>query len=112
LLARRTFRGKAFLAAIMDLPLVIPHPVAGIALLLVLGRSSAVGSALYAAGLRVAGSPTGIICAMLFVSAPLYVSAARESFARVDARFEAVARTLGDDAWRAFARRSSCGRAP
>jgi molybdate/tungstate transport system permease protein len=59
---------------------------------------------LYAAGLRVAGSPTGIICAMLFVSAPLYVSAARESFARVDARFEAVARTLGDDAWRAFAR--------
>jgi molybdate/tungstate transport system permease protein len=41
---------------------------------------------------------------MLFVSAPLYVSAARESFARVDARFEAVARTLGDDAWRAFAR--------
>ena len=88
----------------MDLPLVIPHPVAGIALLLVLGRASAVGSALYAAGIRVAGSPTGIICAMLFVSAPLYVSAARESFARVDARFEAVARTLGDDAWRAFAR--------
>jgi molybdate/tungstate transport system permease protein len=104
LLARRSFRGKSFLAAIMDLPLVIPHPVAGIALLLALGRSSAVGSALYAAGLRVAGSPTGIICAMLFVSAPLYVSAARESFARVDARFEAVARTLGDDAWRAFAR--------
>jgi molybdate/tungstate transport system permease protein len=103
-LARRTFRGKAVVAAIMDLPLVIPHPVAGIALLLVLGRASAVGSALYAAGLRVAGSPTGIICAMLFVSAPLYVSAARESFARVDARFEAVARTLGDDAWRAFRR--------
>ncbi len=104
LLARRTFRGKALLAAIMDLPLVIPHPVAGIALLLVLGRGSPLGSALYAAGVRVAGSPTGIICAMLFVSAPLYVSAARESFARVDARFEAVARTLGDDAWRAFRR--------
>jgi molybdate/tungstate transport system permease protein len=104
LLARRTFRGKALLAAVMDLPLVIPHPVAGIALLLVLGRGSVVGSALYAAGLRVAGSPVGIICAMLFVSAPLYVSAARESFARVDPRFEAVARTLGDDAWRAFRR--------
>jgi molybdate/tungstate transport system permease protein len=104
LLARRSFRGRAFLAAVMDLPLVIPHPVAGIALLLVLGRGSAIGSALYAAGLRVAGSPTGIVCAMLFVSAPLYVSAARESFARVDARFESVARTLGDDAWRAFRR--------
>ena len=41
---------------------------------------------------------------MLFVSAPLYVSAAREAFARVDARYESVARTLGDDAWRAFRR--------
>jgi molybdate/tungstate transport system permease protein len=104
LLARRSFRGRAGVSALMDLPLVIPHPVAGIALLLVLGRGSTVGGALYAAGLRVAGSATGIVCAMLFVSAPLYVSAAREAFARVDARYETVARTLGDDAWRAFRR--------
>jgi len=103
-LARRSFRGRAVLSAVMDLPLVIPHPVAGIALLLVLGRGSPVGGALYAAGLRVASSPVGIVCAMLFVSAPLYVSAARETFARVDARYEWVARTLGDDAWRAFRR--------
>ena len=104
LLARRSFTGRALLLALMDLPLVIPHPVAGIALLLVLGRASPVGSLLYDAGLRVAGSPVGIVCAMLFVSAPLYVSAARETFARVDARYESVARTLGDDAWRAFRR--------
>ena len=104
LLARRAFTGRALLAALMDLPLVIPHPVAGIALLLVLGRGSPMGGALYNAGLRVVGSPTGIVCAMLFVSAPLYVSAAREAFARVDARYESVARTLGDDAWRAFRR--------
>jgi molybdate/tungstate transport system permease protein len=103
-LARRTFRGRSLLAALLDLPLVIPHPVAGIALLLVLGRGSPIGSALYAAGLRIAGSPTGIVCAMLFVSAPLYVSAAREAFSRVDFRYEAVARTLGDTAWRAFRR--------
>ena len=104
MLARRSFRGRNLLAAILDLPLVIPHPVAGIALLLVLGRGSPLGAALYAAGLRIAGSPGGIVCAMLFVSAPLYVSAARETFARVDPRFESVARTLGDDAWRAFRR--------
>jgi molybdate/tungstate transport system permease protein len=104
LLARKSFRGRAVLAALMDLPIVIPHPVAGIALLLVLGRASPVGSVLYAAGLQVASSTTGIVCAMLFVSAPLYVSAAREAFARVDARYETVARTLGDDAWRAFRR--------
>jgi molybdate/tungstate transport system permease protein len=104
LLARRRFRGQSLLAAMLDLPLVIPHPVAGIALLLVLGRGSPIGSALYDIGLRVAGSPTGIVCAMLFVSAPLYVSAAREAFARVNFRYEAVARTLGDSGWRAFRR--------
>lgn len=104
LLARKSFRGRALVAALMDLPLVIPHPVAGIALLLVLGRASPVGSILYEAGLRITGSMSGIVCAMLFVSAPLYVSAAREAFARVDPRYESVARTLGDDAWRAFRR--------
>jgi molybdate/tungstate transport system permease protein len=104
LLSRSEFRGRAILSAVLDLPLLIPHPVAGIALLLVLGRDSAVGSALLAAGLRVVGSPVGIICAMLFVSAPLYISGAREAFARVDPRYEAVARTLGDDPWRSFRR--------
>ena len=104
LLARRAFPGRAVLAAVLDLPLLIPHPVAGIALLLVLGRDSAVGGALLEAGVRVAGSPVGVICGMLFVSAPLYVSGARETFARVDPRYEAVARTLGDPAWRVFRR--------
>jgi molybdate/tungstate transport system permease protein len=104
LMARRALRGRALIAALVDLPLLIPHPVAGIALLLVLGRESAVGSALLEAGIRVAGSSVGIVCAMLFVSAPLYVSAAREAFARVDPRYEAVGRTLGDPAWRVFRR--------
>jgi molybdate/tungstate transport system permease protein len=104
LLARRDFRGRAVLSAVLDLPLLIPHPVAGIALLLVLGRDSAVGGVLLQWGLRVAGSPIGIVSAMLFVSAPLYISAAREAFARVDLRYEAVARTLGDPAWRVFRR--------
>jgi molybdate/tungstate transport system permease protein len=104
LLARRSFRGRAVLAALLDLPLVIPHPVAGIALLLVLGRGSPLGEALLGLGLRIMGSRTGIVCAMLFVSVPLFVSGAREAFARVDPRYEAVARTLGDTAWRAFRR--------
>lgn len=104
ILARTQFRGRAVLSALLDLPLLIPHPVAGIALLLVLGRDSAVGTGLLAFGLRVVGSPIGIVCAMLFVSAPLYISGAREAFSRVDPRYEAVARTLGDDAWRAFRR--------
>ena len=101
LLARGRFRGRALMAAVVDLPLLLPHPVAGIALLLVLGRESAAGGALLAAGLRLVGTPLGIVCAMTFVSAPLFVSAAREAIERVDARYEAVARTLGDDAWSA-----------
>jgi molybdate/tungstate transport system permease protein len=103
-LARRPFRGRAIVAALLDLPLLIPHPAAGIALLLALGRDSGPGRALLAFGLRIAGSPGGIVAAMLFVSAPLYISAAREAFARVDPRYEAVARTLGDPAWRVFRR--------
>lgn len=104
LLARRTFPGRALLAAILDLPLLIPHPVAGIALLLLLGRESAVGGAALDLGLRIVGTPIGIIAAMLFVSAPLFVSGAREAFAKVDPRYEGVARTLGDSPWRAFHR--------
>ncbi|MBM3900273.1 MAG: ABC transporter permease [Gemmatimonadetes bacterium] len=104
LLARRTFPGRALLAAILDLPLLIPHPVAGIALLLLLGRESAVGGAALEMGLRIVGTPIGIIAAMLFVSAPLFVSGAREAFAKVDPRYEGVARTLGDTPWRAFHR--------
>jgi molybdate/tungstate transport system permease protein len=103
-LARGRFRGRSLLAALLDLPLLIPHPVAGIALLLVLGRNTPLGSALWALGLQITGSITGIVCAMLFVSAPLYVSAAREAFDRVDPRFEGVARTLGDSRWRALRR--------
>ncbi|MFN2398758.1 MAG: ABC transporter permease [Gemmatimonadaceae bacterium] len=104
LLARRTFRGRAVLAAVLDLPLLIPHPVAGIALLLVLGRESIVGGAALEIGLRIVGSTAGIVSAMLFVASPLYISAAREAFARVDTRYEAVARTLGDRSWRVFRR--------
>jgi molybdate/tungstate transport system permease protein len=104
LLARRDFPGRAVLSAVLDLPLLIPHPVAGIALLLMLGRESAVGGAALEMGLRIVGSPIGIIAAMLFVSAPLFVSGAREAFAKVDPRYEGVARTLGDTPWGAFRR--------
>ena len=103
-LARRRFPGRAALSALLDLPLLIPHPVAGIALLLLLGRESAVGGAALEVGLRIVGTPLGIIAAMLFVSAPLFVSGAREAFAKVDARYEGVARTLGDSPWSAFRR--------
>jgi molybdate/tungstate transport system permease protein len=103
-LVRRDFRGRSLVDAVLDLPLLIPHPVAGIALLLVLSRGSPLGAALLAIGIRIVSTPLGIVAAMLFVSAPLYVSAAREAIARVDPRYEGVARTLGDTEWRALRR--------
>ena len=104
LLARGRMPAGGLVGALVELPLLIPHPVAGIALLLAFGRASPAGSALARVGLGIVGSPLGIGLAMLFVSAPLYVSAAREAIARVDARYEDVARTLGDTPWRAVRR--------
>lgn len=104
LLARDRIPGGSIVGALIELPLLIPHPVAGIALLLAFGRASRAGEALTQFGLGIVGSPFGIALAMLFVAAPLYVSAARESIARVDRRYEDVARTLGDTRWRAVRR--------
>jgi molybdate/tungstate transport system permease protein len=104
LLARKSFRGKSVIAALVEIPLVIPHPVAGIAILLALGRQSAAGSLLETVGVRITGSAAGIIAAMTFVAAPLFIAAAREAFEQVDPRLEGVARTLGDSPYRAVRR--------
>ncbi|HEV2291553.1 MAG TPA: ABC transporter permease [Gemmatimonadales bacterium] len=104
LLARARFPGRRVVEALVDLPVVVPHPVAGIALLLFLGRRSAVGGALAHLGLEFVSHVPGIVAAMLFVSVPIIVSGARESIAAVDPHLERVARTLGDGPWRAFRR--------
>src|SRR5918992_429930 len=104
LLARRSFPGRRLVQGLIDLPVVIPHPVAGIALLLFLGRRSTVGGALAEVGLEFVSHVPGIIAAMLFVSAPLLVGSAREAFRGVDPQLERVARTLGDTGWQAFRR--------
>jgi molybdate/tungstate transport system permease protein len=104
LLARRSFPGRRVIQGLIDLPVVIPHPVAGIALLLFLGRRSTVGGALAEVGLEFVSHVPGIIAAMLFVSAPILVGSAREAFRSVDPQLERVARTLGDTAWGAFRR--------
>lgn len=104
LLARQRFPGRRLIQGLVDLPVVIPHPVAGIALLLFLGRHSPAGSVLASIGLEVVNHVPGIIAGMLFVSAPILVSGAREAFASVDPRLERVARSLGDTPWQAFRR--------
>lgn len=100
-LARGAFAGGGIVAALIDLPLAVPHTVAGIALLLVLGRQGVIGAAADAiAGLRFWGTLAGVVAAMLFVAAPYAVNAARIGFEAVDPRLEQVARTLGMGPWR------------
>src|SRR5262249_15636152 len=76
LLARRSFFGKRFIEALVDIPIVIPHPVAGIALLLVFGRQFFGGRFFSNFGFTFVGDVPGIIVAMLFVSAPFLINAA------------------------------------
>ncbi|MGI9952718.1 ABC transporter permease [Moorellaceae bacterium AZ2] len=95
LLARRDFRGKGLLEGLINLPVVIPHTVAGILLLMATSPRTRLGSLLQRAGLEFVESCAGITIAMLFVSFPFLINAARDAFVRVPVRLEAVARTLG-----------------
>jgi molybdate/tungstate transport system permease protein len=103
-LARKEFPGRGIVQGLVDLPVVVPHPVAGIALLLFLGRRSLIGGTLADLGVEIVNHIPGIVAAMAFVSVPILVSGAREAFASVDPRLERVARTLGDTPMRAFRR--------
>jgi molybdate/tungstate transport system permease protein len=102
LLARRTFHGKHLLEAVINLPVVIPHTAAGIALLLVFGRRGLLGQWLSPLGIRFTDNLAGIVVAMLFVSLPFLVNLSRESFALVDEEYEKVALTDGASHWQAF----------
>jgi len=101
-LARHDFFGKNVVESVIDVPVIIPHSVAGIALYALLQSRSAVGTAFYNLGIVFEDSLWGIVVAMLFVSAPFYVNAAREGFQSINPRIERVARTLGASQWQAF----------
>jgi molybdate/tungstate transport system permease protein len=104
LMARREFPGKNLVQGLIDLPIIIPHTAAGIALLMVFGRRGLLGEPLASLGAYFTENLAGIVVAMLFVSLPLLVDTAQEAFAAVDRRLEGVARTLGAKPWAAFRR--------
>jgi molybdate transport system permease protein len=95
LLARRRFPGAAAIEALVDLPIVLPPAVAGIALLVAFGRNGLVGRWLAEGGFTVGFTTIAVVMAQVFVSAPFYVIAARGGFARVDSDVEAAAADLG-----------------
>jgi len=102
LLARKNFPFKNLVNGIIDLPIIIPHSAAGIAVLGIITRDSWLGSSAELFGIKFIGNPAGIILAMAFVSIPFLINAARDGFAAVPERLEKVALTLGASPIRVF----------
>jgi molybdate transport system permease protein len=103
-LARRTFRGKWLVEAIVDLPIVLPPSVAGLGLLLVFGRRGVVGEQLDAAGIDIAFTTVAVVLAQVFVSAPFFIRSARAGLSSVDADLEDAARVDGASEGQVFRR--------
>jgi molybdate transport system permease protein len=104
LLARRRFPGRALLQTIVDLPLVLPPMVAGVALLMAFGRVGLLGAPLGRVGLDLPFTTAAVVMAQTFVAAPFYVRSARLGFAAIDRSVEEAALMDGASAAQAFLR--------
>ncbi|MGD0581744.1 MAG: ABC transporter permease [Bacteroidales bacterium] len=102
LLARKKFPGKSIVQGIIDLPVVLPHTAAGIALLGFISRDGILGKSASVVGLNLVNHPGGIALAMAFVSLPFLINSARDGFASVPERLEKAALNLGASQTRVF----------
>lgn len=101
LLGRYNFFGKTLVETIVDLPMVLPPAVAGLALLMAFGRRGLVGESLDRHfGITIGFTTTAVVLAQIFVSAPFYIRSARAGFARFDRGVEEAAADLGAPPWR------------
>jgi len=101
-LARWPFRGRAWMELLIDLPVVLPPAVAGLALLMAFGRRGLLGPALEIVGVSIPFTTAAVVLAQAFVSAPLYVRSARIGFAGIDVQLEEAAYTEGANQWQLF----------
>ncbi len=102
IMARQSFPGKRIVQSVIDLPVVIPHSAAGIALLGFLSRDTAIGKVASSIGLDFVGHPLGIGIAMAYVSIPFLINSARDGFYMVPVRLEKAAMVLGASPIRVF----------
>lgn len=103
-LARSTSRAARVIDAIIDLPILLPPAVAGIALLTAFGRAGSVGGWLDNHNVQIGFTSTAVILAQIFVSAPFFVRSARAGFLRIDRNLEEAAADLGAPPWSVFRR--------
>ena len=104
LLATRRFPGRTLAITLVELPLVLPPAVAGIALLAALGPSGILGGAIEDAGIRLALETAGVVVALTFVASPFYVRQAQAAFETLDRTWLDASRTLGASEARTFLR--------
>lgn len=104
LLATRSFRGRSFVITLVELPLVLPPAVAGIALLAALGPEGILGGVLNDAHIELVLQTAGVVVALIFVSAPFYLRQAQSAFEAVDWSLIEASRTLGSSEAASFAR--------
>ncbi|MBA3946790.1 MAG: molybdate ABC transporter permease subunit [Herpetosiphonaceae bacterium] len=102
LLARRRFRGHGALDTLLDLPMVLPPAVAGIALLIAFGRQGLLGRYLKDAGIEIAFTGVAVVLAQTFVAAPFYVKAAATGFSGIERELELAAAIDGAGPLRIF----------
>lgn len=102
LLARYRFRGRRLLDTLVDLPIVLPPVVAGVALLLVFGRRGVIGAPLDDLGVNLAFTTTAVVLAQLFVASPFYIRALKVGFGAVPRELGEAALTDGAGRWGAF----------
>ncbi len=100
--ARYRYPGKEFIDSVIDLPVVMPPAVAGIALLMAYGRLGVAGQYFNAFGITFAFTTTAVVMAQVFVASPFYIRQARTSFEDVNRSYEHAARTLGASPLRTF----------
>ena len=101
-LARYQFWGVSLLDILIDLPMVLPPAVAGVALLVTFGRNGVVGQMLADVGIQLPFTTAAVVLAQIFVAAPFYIRAAKAGFAGVDRHLEQISATLGESALGTF----------
>jgi molybdate transport system permease protein len=102
ILAGWKFSGKTVFELLIDLPVVLPPSVAGLALLIAFGRQGVFGAWLNAIGISLPFTTAAVVMAQTFVSAPLFVRSARVGFAEIDKQMEEAATVEGANEWQLF----------
>ncbi len=102
LMARRQFPGRLILDNLIDLPIVLPPAVAGLALLLVFGRRGWIGGPLDDLGLRITFTGLAVVIAQTFIAVSLFIRAASIGFAAVEPELEDAAAIDGANQWQVF----------